>query len=35
MPVLSPCAQIIFGYFLPEAAGSVKGWFSASVNGFK
>ena len=24
MPVLSPCAQVIFRYFLPEAAGSAK-----------
>ena len=27
MPVLSPCAQVIFKYFLPEAVGSAKGLY--------
>ena len=28
MSVLSPCAQVIFRYFLPEAVDSAKGLYS-------
>ena len=27
MPVLSPCAQVIFMYFLPEVVGSARGLY--------